>query len=425
LDDKSFHRHRVFLPPKAGSLDVYAGGAFQFSIPKEYWTHFGEITDRINPIRFGTDNHRPPGPVVHDKLNVTYMAPITSYFDNGGAQFTVDMHGFAEALMSQMWPRYSPRNAINFDGWFNLLDQFELTPTYRNLCVTAFNKQIQQVPTATSVINFAIELIELKPIFKSLLKIPKHIRDGSLSKRVTGKHLSRRTPINVAKGGAKAFLAAEFGWLPFISDIMTFIGTMDAITKRLDYLRKTKGKETTVRFVKEDAYQRPMGEIKLMGDGPNSREHISLDAYQLDFISTWKLFQDLEGLEDEWVKLRAAFAYLGVNNPAKIVWNAIPFSFLVDWVTPVSDWLEKAAVQPFGGTWNVYDVTSSVKEVYDMSYNFYAKHGGTQGMVLRIHAEQYRRLPYLPITLGAVDFSQLSDTQQKLAAALVLSQGRR
>jgi hypothetical protein len=413
-------RYRITLPPQVvARRDTFTGYDSGWS-NQPTWSHFEEITDQINPIRYGLDNHRPPGPCVHNKCVVTDASGLMSYVAGNGD--TVNMYGWARANLDHMYPKYSPRNYVWFNGWLNLLAKFEETSTYQNLCVEAFNKQISQVPTKTSVINFAIELAELKPIFKSLASIPKHIREGTLSKQVTGRGLSRRTPINVAKGGAKAFLAAEFGWLPFVSDIIAFIGTMDAITKRLDYLRKTKGKETTVHFEKLDAYVHPQLGQTLTSDTTSDIESsVVLMDHRVEFHSTWKLFQDLQGLDDAWAGLRAAFAYLGVNNPAKIVWNAIPYSFLVDWVTPVSSWLDRVAVQPFAGEWRVYDVTSSVKETSKFQFNTTALRGGTSGPQIYMDVKCFRRLPYLPLTLGAVDFSQLSDTQQKLALALVVT----
>lgn len=419
-------RHRVSLPPRTTIFSYHSSDdpietGFQ---TVNYWDHYSSITDRINPVKFGTAGHRAPGPCVHHKCDVRGIIHSTSFVEaNGGA--LVSVKGETELYLQDLYPDYSPSRSLTFPGWLNLLSRIEDSPTYANLCVSAFNKQITQVPAKTSIINFGIELLELRPIFKKLGEIPNHIRQGSLSKAVSGKRISRLTPARIAKSGAKGFLAAEFQWLPFISDIAAFTGTIDAVTKRLNYLRKTKGKEATVRFSSEDCYSRPLGDILVINDGRNSTETIRLDRYQCDFVSTWKLFQDLEGLDDAWAELRATFAYLGVNNPAKIIWNAIPFSFLVDWVTPVSKWLERAAVQPFYGEWNVYDVTSSLRENYTFSFNSLFKHGGSSGPRFYVDVDNYRRLNYLPLTLGAIDFTQLTDTQQKLAAALVISQGGR
>lgn len=419
-------RYRVSLPPlSVNQWYRVNGGAIEGLSSVNYWTHFDRISDRINPIKYGTIGKRPPGPCWHETVHVSGLLPNTTFTANDGSQVIMGQH--AAARLSGMWPDTSPRNAIWFNGWLNLLSSLESSAAYRNICVEAFNKQITQVPPKTSLINFLLELTELKPIFKSLLSIPKHLVQNTLSKQVTGKRLSRRTPYNLAKGSAKAFLAVEFQWLPFVSDIMAFITSVDRMTKRLNYLRKTKGKETTVRFVKQDAFERPeLGtDILVYDDGGEVRQYLVLKRYQADFISTWKLYQDLQGLDDAWAGLRGVFADLGVNNPLQIVWNAIPFSFLVDWVAPFSSWLTQAAVQPFYGEWRVYDVTSSIKEVYTIDNRFTAKLGGTNGTEFSVDIESYRRLPYLPLTMGEVDFTHLTDTQLKLAASLVLVQGPR
>jgi hypothetical protein len=382
------------------------------------------MTDRKNGFVLirGTDkSRRETGPCLHFKVTAKDMLGSTSYNFQGG---TIVMTNHALQLLGLLRPYDSVLNESGFHGWIDLTHSFQSTAAYKNLCLEAFMKQSAQVPNKTSAINFAIELAELKPIFKNLGKIPKLIREDKLVQQI-GKPalIKRKLPKKVAKAGVDTFLGWNFGWAPFIGDLRTFVTTMDDVAKRINYLLKTRGKETVVRFSKKEAYTHPnLGQVVYTRDDSNDvYQRIVLRNYECKFVSTWRLFHNLEGLDDAWAGLRAAFAHLGVNNPLKIVWNAIPFSFLVDWVYPVSTWLEKAAIQPFFGQWDVYDVNSSVHEVFVYDFLFTGKHGGTNGTEFTVVVDRYSRLNGLPFTLGAFDLSQLTDTQQKLAFSIPLS----
>jgi hypothetical protein len=73
---------------------------------------------------------------------------------------------------------------------------------------------------------------------------------------------------------------------------------------------------------------------------------------------------DLNGADAWWQALASA---LGLMNPAKIVWNAIPFSFAVDWFVNVAGWLnDNAEIQPFEGKITIEgaDFSCKVRKFY-------------------------------------------------------------
>jgi hypothetical protein len=123
---------------------------------------------------------------------------------------------------------------------------------------------------------------------------------------------------------------------------------------------------------------------------------------------------------------------LGVNlNPA-IIWNAIPWSFVIDWVVNVSSFLNKWRESNMAPTINIRRYLWSVKrertilvtkQVLDPS--------GTYPIAKRsiiplpvVHQTAYRRGVGLP-TSGSVVLSGLNLNEFSLGAALVLSRRRR
>jgi hypothetical protein len=160
---------------------------------------------------------------------------------------------------------------VDAPGYSNLFGEFSQTPTYANLCLDAFKKQITQVPTRTSVLNFALEASDFKPLAKGLLSIPKRLREQDASKVLTlgNFRLSRKLPRKVAKSGVDTFLQVYFQWLPFISDIQAFVSSVDTVKRRLDFLIKNKGKPVTIRYHKPDAYVHPSLNLPVYNYGVN------------------------------------------------------------------------------------------------------------------------------------------------------------
>jgi len=393
----------------------------QLQLPATKWRHYGWMLDQINP----KDNHtglRPPGVCQHLKVDKLYVVDqLRYYWNNGNSSWTIvnwqDLDGLP-----------SPTGSLdpNDPGYSNLVGSIMGTETYRNLCVSAFNKQITQVPAKISLLNFLFELKDFKELGKSLSKIPKALKDDSLARHVNlvTKH-KKSLPKVVAKSGIDTFLSWNFQWAPFIGDLQTLSKVGENAYKRLDYLRQTQGKSVTVHYSKDDCYTHPQVGQVLFTQHVNSvayRTYV-LRAYECKFTSTWRLFQNLRDVNDALSGLKAVYATLGLNNPAKAVWNAIPFSFMLDWVGPFGSWLERAATQPFSGDWEISQVTSSVHEVYIID-KYVHNHGDGNNLdqiVESVQVDRYTRLDGLPFTLGAIDFSQLTDTQQKLALAIPLS----
>jgi len=382
------------------------------------------MLDQIN--RADKNGRRPPGVCQHLKVDTVFTQDTYQYPNHAAHSDTVTVINWIDANYDAgtgQSPAGSSATRPNDHGWSNLVGTFEDTPTYRNLCAAAFSKQITQVPAKISLLNFLFELKDFKELGKSLSKIPKLLKDQSLARHVNlvSKH-KKSLPKVVAKAGADTFLSWNFQWAPFIGDLQTLTKVGDNAYKRLDYLIKTQGKSVTIHYEKDDCYSHPsLGQIVLSIDAGENVQTYRLRTYECKFTSTWRVFNNLRDLKDALSGLKAVYATLGINNPLKAAWNAIPFSFMVDWVGPIGNWLERAAAQPFSGEWSISEVTSSVHEVYTIDFFVRDTVWNTDQLMQSVVVDRYTRLDGLPFTLGAIDFSQLTDTQQKLALAIPLS----
>lgn len=419
-------RFRTDFKEKPNLYRWYLDGVEQPQEPFMDWDYYHWMADQIN--RYSKEKgRRPPGYCQHLKVDKTYRAVDISWV-NGTTPVREINPSYWSAWPTPgrkpQSPTGSPTNPDDF-GYSNFMGDFTHTPRFSDLCLEAWNKLKTQIPTEVSILNFIYELKDFKELGKSLSKVPKNISGRKATPFVTalkGKGKLRKG----AKAVNDTFLSYNFQWAPFFGDLQKLTQLASKVAAKLDFLRKTRGKEVTIRFQKPDCFINDQLNVfvEKTGNAGWKREFV-LDKYQCDFIVTAKLYQNLEGLDDAWASLRATFAALGINNPIKAAWNAIPFSFLLDWIGPFGKWLERAAVQPFAGTWDVYEITTSVRERGEIE--FYLTGRPTypiyfpKTLMERVKVDRYIRLIGLPQTLGAIDFSQLTQQQQKLFLSLVLT----
>jgi len=274
--------------------------------------------------------------------------------------------------------------------------------------IEAFNKFHDQVPTTISLANSLYELKDMKGLIPSVDRL-------SLSKTV-----------------GNNFLAFEFGVLPFVSDIKAILAISDSVDKRIKHLLETQGHSTNLSFerdlpIAEDfffniSFEDPQD----FGDSGN-RYRFKRTGAKAHFHCGGKLFQDLSDLSDSMAKLKGLAASGGFNHPARVIWNAIPYSFVVDWFFHVGKLLDSLTVQPFGGTYEVTDVSYSVKTeaIYIVTQEMH----GTQyvpgdNQVGKVLAKSYERKVGFPASSLFLTDANLSPTQQALALAM-LNQRRR
>jgi len=416
-------------------VSTYTGGP-QYTKVIRQWDYYHWMADSINQ-RSVEKGRYAPGPCQHLKCDKTYIASTLvqtnrvtgiSNTQTNPANWTLNPSGSkTQSPTGSSVPWYDADY-----GYSNLAIDFLKTPRFQDLCFEAWTKLKTQIPAEISVLNFIYELKDFVPLAKSLSKIPQSVRDSNLSKTFTDPLKGKGKIKKSAKAVNSSFLAYNFTWAPFVGDIQKLTTISDSVAKRMAFLLNSKGKEVTIRFSKPDCFVNDQleREQEIAYQDSDWRTAFKMTKYQCDFYVTAKLYQDLEGLDDTFASLRATIAALGINNPAKAVWNAIPFSFLLDWVGPFGKWLERASVQPFFGVWKVYDITTSVRERYDIEMfvedRSSSTNPGTPLLVPRtvlekVSVDKYTRLVGLPQTLGALDFSQLTSQQQKLFLSLVLT----
>lgn len=279
--------------------------------------------------------------------------------------------------------------------------------TLSDWSIEALNSFTDQVPTTVSLPNFLYELKDMKGMIPSI---------------------DRRS---LSKTASNNFLAFEFGVQPFISDIKAILALSESVQKRIKHLLSVNGKATRLSFNKDVPITEPVTYYVAMA-GLGSRD-VQTDqdlvfrrlSGRVQFHVGAKLFQDLQGLSDSMATLKALSASGGFNSPARAVWNAIPYSFVVDWFFHVGKLLDSLTIQPFGGEYRVSDVGYSLKS----EANYYVSQVHERSAAYTyplgtVFVKSYIRRPGYPMTSLFLTNGSLTPMQQVLALAM-LNQRRR
>lgn len=233
----------------------------------------------------------------------------------------------------------------------------------------SIQKATEVVPDEYSLVNFLLDLISLCE--GNITKLE------GLASRIT-KGLD--TFWGIVNRTGNYWLAWNYGIKPFLSDMKAILSSVNRAKRRIQWLREvnhtvvpihyregTREFEISQEFtptIPKPVYSpapplEPHIEVLCRGDfivrvRPNITHYVRFDiddAYLADFgdIIVWL---DMSGL----------------YNPFNIVWDAIPFSFIVDWFRTVKQKCEFALqtdVSPFGqGT--------IVASCYSLKFNFVA-----------------------------------------------------
>lgn len=290
--------------------------------------------------------------------------------------------------MNYFYPRHSSSQLHSLFG-------FPTAAQRTALADDAFDALVPQIPQEVSLPNFLYELRELTDL------IPKI--EGSLVKQA-----------------ASGYLTYSFGYKPLIGDLQKLANLAETVAARLQYLRDTWGRETRISFQSSWETTAP-SEILLTGaEGPANYRY-KRQSIRTIFRAGGYLFHQLEDLDGKIGMLRGLVGALGFNNPLGVLWEAIPFSFVVDWFTRIGNAISQSAVQPFVGPWEIRRVTHSytIHGQWSLDVEFpagyspvkYTSDSGTYTL--------YQRVTGLPVPAGLLNTEGLTSNQQTLAAALI------
>jgi len=190
--------------------------------------------------------------------------------------------------------------------------------------------------------NFLLELLDLKEIIylgakwgKALLGFRKFIRS------LRGK--SRADALKaVALEVAGGHLTYSFGIKPFIGDVMKLYTILTEFSERINEFLERRGVPQIRHYTKTLVNAEGVAETSL---GPYVKG-ISTYTRNARMNATMRYTYDCPDVVTMGQKLDILRDSLGLRFGIPQLWEAIPFSFVVDWFFRVGDWTERSFQKP-------------------------------------------------------------------------------
>jgi hypothetical protein len=256
--------------------------------------------------------------------------------------------------------------------------------------------------------------------------------------------------------GADGYLQKEFNIMPLLSDIAGLTTAITRTTKRINDLVNRQGKRRVKHFTVLIPYPSSsmptqtvgpyaMNSSTFFGDaGPPGYTGIyrnplntvigtrSVAEYYSVFHAQVEYNYTLTRFQTEHAQLLGMMDAMGVNlNPA-IIWNAIPWTFVVDWVIDVSRWLNSRAKLNMEPVTNISRYLWSYKTTRRVRYHIKGNPNDNLGGAARfhgcylqdLHEVAYRRDVGIPANNPLIT-GELTLKKLTLGLALVLTNNRR
>lgn len=228
---------------------------------------------------------------------------------------------------------------------------------------------------------------------------------------------------------AAGYLNWSFGWAPFLSDLRKLFNITNTVQQRLRYLRETWGKKIRLSYKKEDIWQPPAVPFYVDTGNLPFRTRAERVEYRADIQCNAWLTHHLDQLDDKLTEIRALAIALGFGNPLQAIWQAIPFSFIVDWVLGVSTVFEESGFTNISnGDFWVFRPTYSIVvngtlrlgqyTVWQWPIGWVPSSIVSRGTIRVRHYKRYLGVPSLP---DLFDLDALTSRQASLILAIAVS----
>lgn len=311
-------------------------------------------------------------------------------FDKTG-EFGLVFMDHGDAISNALYPEK------DFDPWKPVhlpLDEEDALDVDAEL-VRAFDVIRPAVSSDTSLLVTLAELKDVKSLFSEPLAFAnrfiqtvgrKKAKNLTFSKILTDPELIGF----FAKSLAKGKLYKEFGLKQTMRDITSLYSTFYSLDRVVRDILGQLGDNTRhyspPDFLKEVEYN------DVSWAGPNwlivrnwkttlYRKFVCTVKYHTELVDAFG--KPISPEDRALVRLGAAMDTLGVNMNPAILWDLVPFSFVVDYFVGIGNWLERYKRSNLNFTFSVRDacwstkilgVTDSVTRLYRAGYDQYERH---------------------------------------------------
>jgi len=142
----------------------------------------------------------------------------------------------------------------------------------------------------------------------------------------------------------------DYGLQPLISSAKSVLKLLASLPEKIRKIREQRGKVQTRHY---SCFIRTASVIPDIEEVFSDTSDVGFKAFrEVEFKrppryhASLRFQYDVDSLSDLELTVRAALEGTGLSNPASIAWNAIPFSFIVDWFIDVDKWITSVLSEP-------------------------------------------------------------------------------
>jgi len=237
--------------------------------------------------------------------------------------------------------------------------------------------------------------------------------------------------------GADNFLQWKFNVSPTISDVNGIYRSLASVEKKFRHLINNEGRTRIVHRtihlnVPEPSYitvdHLPMNTtLDAIG---KSRTGFRFHYYPTVLHVEMEYNYWFYSFQREHAHLLALLDMFGVNFNPRILWNAIPWSFTIDWLIGVGRWLDQFKVSLLEPLINIQRCLWSVKRIrtchsdfstsVDIDPNVREIYRSTGTPSMAWTETSYKRRKFMP-SVSSIELSGLSSSEVSLGAALAFA----
>lgn len=173
----------------------------------------------------------------------------------------------------------------------------------------------------------------------------------------------RRGPLSTI---TNAHLMVNFGFLPLFGDVGRVAGALHNFWTKLSKLRQDAGKPKTHHYRRAVDVGTLSGKVSISGLDDNGQFYREVQWSTAPvYTATVDFVYNMPPELDTWLGQSGAFLdTIGFQLDPSIIWNAIPYSFVIDWFFNVGEWLHGLRLENVPIPATVTDFCHAVKYAY-------------------------------------------------------------
>ena len=207
--------------------------------------------------------------------------------------------------------------------------------------VDLINQMMGDIPTAVSIPNMIIEIPQTLALWSALSgPIKQFLKRGKKS-----------TMREALRANANTSLATSFGALPLVADIKALWNLSASIRAA-----RARALAVPMSWTKQRKSVSSVAKYSCYVGSPNPDSGIAIrpDPCTRNMWLTYKTKRNF--VEDQYTSAVIAANLTGWRRPLEVLWEATPFSFVVDWFLPTGAILQQLNRGSFYGSMSVTDV---------------------------------------------------------------------